>query len=547
MKKIYFIISLSFVLSSCKKWVDINNNPNSANSGVPTAEQRLPPLIAQFCDAYESTGTRTAYLSQQLATTYASGGNNYNLTAWLSNSGNIAWPWQCWYVNAAVNITPLMTAAEKVQAWHYIGVAKIMKAWGFGTLADVYGMMPYDQFDDPATITPRFDQASYIQEKVLALLDEAIIDLQKTQGPTAPALAKGDILNNGSTDNWIRLAYGLKARWLNHTSALPGFNPQTVLDAASKGAQSKAQSSVMQYVDEGPLVTSAAKEALQYTNTSTTARITKLYLDYLTNNYTGAPTGAANMEDPRVDLLIPSMADRNGVLHRTKGVDMASGITNTGPVAYTYNAAANSFSSPDSVYVVMRKTPYAPTDKDRIQSTGTWYTRRGGKGLLFTNAELRFIEAEILFNQHKNNEALTAYKAGIRAHMEHMDIAAGKIDAFLNSTSVVQQPALLTLSHIMIQKYIALSYSPELWADLRRLNYCTDGAGNYNEVAGIYKGFKRPAHVNNLYYPAQTDWPRRFAVASYEINYNSGQVLSAEPNAGSPTYLSQPVWWNKKQ
>lgn len=547
MKKIFFIISVSFVLSSCKKWVDINDNPNSANSTVPTAEQRLPPLIAQFCDAYESTGTRTAYLSQQLATIYVAGGNNYNLTAWVSNSSSIAWPWQCWYVYAAVNITPLITAAEKVQAYHYIGAAKIIKAWGFGTLADAYGMMPYDQFDDPTTITPKFDQASYIQEKVLALLDEAIADLQKTQGPGAPSLAKGDILNNGSTDNWIRLAYGLKARWLNHTSNLTGFNAQAVLDAASKGAQTKAQSSVMQYVDEGPLVTSAAKEALQYSNTSTSARITKLYIDYLTNNYTGAPTGANNMEDPRVDLLIPSTADRNGVMHRTQGVDMTSGMTNTGPIGYTYNNANNTFSNKDSIYVIMRKTPYAPTATDRIQSTGTWYTRRGGKGLLFTNAELRFIEAEILFKQQKTTEALTAYKAGIRAHMEHLDIPAGTIEAFLSSSSVTQQPALLTLSNIMIQKYIALSYSPELWADLRRLNYCADAAGNYNEVTGVYKGFKRPAHVNSLYYPSQTDWPRRFAVASYEINYNSAQVLSVEPNAGSPTYLSQPLWWNKNQ
>ncbi|MEV4887362.1 SusD/RagB family nutrient-binding outer membrane lipoprotein [Chitinophaga ginsengisegetis] len=546
MKKVIFIISLSFALTSCKKWVDINDNPNSANSSVPTAEQRLPPLIAQFCDAYESTGTRAAYLSQQLASVYASGGSNYNLTAWVSNSTNIQWPWQCWYVNTAVNVTPLITAAEKVQAYHYIGAAKIIKAWGFGTLADVYGMMPYDQFDDPTTITPKFDQASYIQEKVLALLDEAIADLQKTQGPTAPALAKGDILNNGSTDKWIRLAYGLKARWLNHTSALPGFNAQAVLDAASKGAQSKDQSAVMQYVDEGPTVTSSAKEALQYTNTATTARITKLYMDYLTNNYTGAPKGINDMEDPRVDLLVPSTADRNGVLHRTQGVDMTSGITNTGPLSYTYNISNNTFSNKDSIYVIMRKTPYAPTATDRIQSTGTWYTRRGGKGLLFTNAELRFIEAEILIKQAKNTEALTAYKAGIRAHMELLDIPASTIDAFLNSSSVVQLPALLTLSNIMIQKYIALSYSPENWADLRRLNYCTDAAGNYSEATGVYKGFKRPAHVNTLYYPAQTEWPRRFAVPSYEINYNSTQVLNADPTASSPTYISQPVWWNKK-
>ncbi len=545
MKKILYMLSLSAVFTSCKKWVDINENPNSANSTIPTAEQRLPPLLAQFADAYESSGTRAAFISQQLAVTYAVN-NNWNLTRWYSNTSSANWPWQCWYVNSAVNVAPLIAAAEKVEAWHYIGAAKIVKAWGFGTLADFYGMLPYDEFDNKDILTPKFDDASHVQEKILALLDEGIADLQKQQGPIAPPLSKGDILNKGNVDNWIRLAYGLKARYLNHLSKKAEYNPQAVLDAVSKGPQTEAQSSVMQYVDEGPTVPSAAKEALQYTNTGTTARVTKLYVDYLTNNYTGAPTGGANMSDPRIPLMIPHSTDKAGNLVRSRGVDMASDLPKTGPLGYTYNANTNSFSSPDSQYVVMRKTPYAPTAGQRIQSTGTWYTARGAKGLLLTNAEMRFIEAEVKFKQGQAGEALAAYKAGIRAHMAHLGIAGTTIDNFLASTSVVQDANNLTLSHIMIQKYLALSYSPELWVDLRRMDFCTDASGNYNEAAGVYKGFKRPSHVFTEAYPNATDWPRRFAVASYEINYNLVKVKEANPNADKPTYLNEPVWWDKK-
>jgi hypothetical protein len=231
MKKVFYILILSVVFTSCEKWIDINDNPNSANSGVPTPDQRLAPIIAQFADAYESAGTRAAFLSQQLAVTYAVN-NNWNLTRWYSNASSANWPWQAWYVNSAVNIRPLIESAEKVEAHHYVGAAKIMKAWGFGSFADFYGMMPYDEFDDPSTITPKFDDGSHIQEKVLALLDEAIVDLQKTQGPAAPALSKGDILNKGNVDSWIRLAYGLKARFMNHLTKKATYNPQAVLDAA---------------------------------------------------------------------------------------------------------------------------------------------------------------------------------------------------------------------------------------------------------------------------------------------------------------------------
>lgn len=120
------------------------------------------------------------------------------------------------------------------------------------------------------------------------------------------------------------------------------------------------------------------------------------------------------------------------------------------------------------------------------------------------------------------------------------------IDNFLNSTSVIQDPAKLTMSYIMIQKYIALSYSPELWVDLRRMNFGADATGNYSEAAGVYTNWKRPSHVYAEAYPNPTDWPRRFTVPSYEINYNIVEVLKANSNAANPTYLSEPVWWDKR-
>lgn len=540
---LYIFILFSVALTSCKKWLDINDNPNSANSTVPTPEQRLPPIIAQFADGYESAGTRAAFLTQQLGVTYAVN-NNWNLTRWYSNVSSANWPWQAWYVNTAVNFDPLIEASEKVGAYHYIGAAKIIKAWGFGTLADFYGMLPYDEFNNPAIITPKFDDGSYVQTQVLQLLDEAIVELQKTQEPGAPALSEGDILNGGKVDNWIRLAYGLKARFLNHTSKLASYDPQAVLAALANAPQTDDQSSILQYVDETPSP-AANKEALQYTNTGTSARITKLYYDYITNNYTGAPTGANNMEDPRLDLLIPSYENGEGELVRTRPMDMQSDLPKTGPLNYSYSATTNKMSNADSVYVQLRKNPHSPGANDRIISTGTWYTQRGAKGLLLTNAEMRFIEAEVKFRLGDAPGALAAYKAGMRSHMSIMGIAPATIEAYLASTSVVQNPSALTLSHIMIQKYIALSYSPEQWVDMRRMNYNADAGGNYNESVGIYKGYNRPSHVYTEAYPSATDWPRRFAVPSYEINYNLEQVELANPNAGKPTYLNEPVWWDR--
>ncbi|MGJ1433313.1 SusD/RagB family nutrient-binding outer membrane lipoprotein [Sphingobacterium spiritivorum] len=546
MKKIIYIATVlsALSLSACSKWLDVNDNPNSANATVPTAEQRLPPILAQFADGYESAGTRTSFITQQLAVVNASN-NNWNMTRWNLTNAAIGWPWQAWYVNTAVNIQPMIDAANKVGANHYVGVAKIMRAWGFGYMVDCYGILPYDEFDVVNNLTPKFDEGEYVYSKILPLLDEAIADLSKPQDQFAPDLKVGDTYNLGDVQKWIKLAYGLKARFLNHLSKRPNYDPDQILDLLTKAPVSSADGTIYQYVDESVNnVADNSKAALQWTNTGTTARITKFYYDYITNNYTNAPTGATNMVDPRLDLLVPSMVNGTGALVRTKAVDMQSALPNTGPVAVTFNEKTNKFSHADSVYISLRSAK--ATTSGRVLSTGTWYTQKGGKGLLLTGAEMKFIEAEIRFKKGQTTQALQAYKDGIKIHMEIMGVTALNVANFLNSSSVIQDPGKLTLSHIMIQKYIALSYSQEQWADMRRMDYCNDASGNYNEATGIYKGFNRPGHVFTNSFPGPTDWPRRFAIASYEIQYNLDQVTKADPDAGLPTYITKPVFWDKK-
>lgn len=545
MKKLLYILSATVVsLSSCNKWLDINDNPNSGNATVPAAEQRLPSILAQFSDAYESGGTRTAHITQQLANVYSGSARNYNLTRWYSDAAAGGWPWQAWYVNTAVNIEPMIVSAEKVGAYHYIGVGKVLRAWGFGYMADFYGIAPYKDFDKADNITPSFDDAEYIYSQIIPLLDEAIVDLSKTQEVTAPALSKGDTYNNGDVNKWIKLAYGLKARFLSHLNKKSTYDPDAILAALDKAAKTASESTVYQYINDPDVSDdNTDKVALQYVNTSASTRITQLYINYITNNYTDAPSGANNVEDPRYVLLIPHSQEKDGSYRISKGVDMNSPLVLSGPASYSYTEKTNSFSNKDSVYVALRESKAA---NGRVLSTGTWYNHKDSKGLFVTGAEMKFIEAEVRFRKGQKDLALQAYKDGIRIHMELMDIPVTKISNFLISTSVINDAGKLTLSHIMIQKYIALSYSPEQWTDLRRMNYCTDANGNYNEQIGIYKGFKRVAHVFSQSYPNQTDWPRRFAMASYEVNFNKAQLLLAAPTAELPTYLNEPIWWDRK-
>ena len=540
MKKIFSILTIvaSLAMTSCEKWLDINENPNSADATVPTPDLRLPPILAQFMDAYESAGTRAALVSGQLAAT-GSSGNNYNLNRWYSTAAITAWPYQAWFVNCASNITPMIEKAKETESYHYIGVGKVIYALGYLTLADLYGMIPYDEAFNADIMNPKYDDASVVYEKALVLLDDGIAELKKTQGAAAVPLSKGDVLYQGDVSKWIKFAYGIKARHLNHLSKTATYDADAVLEALKNAPQANAESAIYQYQDEA-VSGNSATHSLQYQNNSAT-RVTKLYLDYLNNNYTGAPTGSANTADPRFKLLVPSsvVLKKNDVTGSkyldtvwSQGVDLAT-ITSAG------------VTTADTKYLQYRRTAAIDTTKDaigKISYNGTWYTEKGAKALLLTNAEMKFIEAEVQLKKGKSAEALAAYKAGIRSHIEILGL---KADQYLNSSSVVQNAANLTLSHIMIQKYIVLSYSPELFTDLRRMDFCTDVSKEYNEVVGVFKGYKRPGHVFEQEYPKTNMWPRRFAVASYSINYNIDQVLQQDAEATSVGYIAKPVFWDK--
>jgi len=196
--------------------------------------------------------------------------------------------------------------------------------------------------------------------------------------------------------------------------------------------------------------------------------------------------------------------------------------------------SANGFPSSEPKYGALRPSS---------TSTGTWYTFKGAKGPLLTNSEMFFVKAEVYYKQGNKVQALQAYKDGIKANCDLLGVNSS---AFLSSSSVVQDANVLTLSHIMIQKYIALSYSPEMFNDVRRMDYCTDASGAYNEAQGIYKGFIRPNFAYSIAFPIQDLWPRRFNVPTYGIQYNYAQVIAADPDVSAVTYTAKPVFWDKK-
>lgn len=600
-----------FSLSSCSEWLDVNDNPNNPSSSVPTVDQRLQGIQTQFVDAYESGGTRGSWITGNIAKTSGTLYNDY-IIKWNPNIGSTTWPYQVWFIYGACNLEPLIDRAEAEGAYHYIGAAQLLHAWGFMLMTDLYGEMPYTEALTDA-ITPKYDDGKTIFYGCLDMLEQAIANLSKEQEVGATPLVDGDIWNQGSTDKWLKLAYGLKARWLNNLSKKSSYDPDAILEALDKAATSVADNTVMRYINDESSTKSSLR-ALQHQNLcNTTSRMTKWYTDLLTNDF----AGGSGVVDPRADLMIPSgqyMVDGELKYVRAQGVDMYSDIRlNAGPVTFDvyavskedgtkyssssdksdfdnykdawyttsqladrqgdsiytpiYSEAASWItigSTSDDRYLSIRYNGMTEsTENDgRIISTGTFYTRADGPGHLVCYHEMCFIRAEVLFRKGDKAGALTAYKAGIKAHMEAMNeklkeydqdifgkqvISADAIDAFLSSAAVAQTSADLTMTKIMQQKFIAMSYSIQNWNDMRRMNYGATG-----EFGVVYAGFDRPAEFNASSmecYPtddknSERYWMRRFQQCSHEVNYNSTNLQASNPEALERTIVSYPVWWD---
>ena len=123
-----------------------------------------------------------------------------------------------------------------------------------------------------------------------------------------------------------------------------------------------------------------------------------------------------------------------------------------------------------------------------------------------------------------------------------------KITAYMNSAAVCQNASDLTMSDIMLQKYVALGCCSEIYVDMRRFNYSAGNVGNFGVV---YPGMDHPAmftgqsvlpgsNKNDVQY-----WPRRWRLpATLELTYNETQALLVNKNANQNYIWSLPVWWD---
>src|ERR1700744_1383473 len=301
----YIILGCLLALSatSCKKWLNVNTDPDHPNNSTVLLQDRLP-WIQHF---YSYTAGVTNFRTANQAGVYYSGTASANALSvtWTVTSGNVT-PYQTWFDEVASNLPDMYSSAQAKGAYYYMGAADVFSAMGFMEMLDLYGEMPYTQAISNIP-SPAYDNGKTIYYGCMAKLNEAIGLFGKAQASTAPSFAAGDMWLQGNPAAWLKLCYGLKARYMLKLSKKADlFNADSILYCLSKGPQSNADnviqpgynnSTVTDYLEGDPVVTNGNYD---YAGEGSNQRISQFYYNLLTN------MRGSGVTDPRMPKSVPS-------------------------------------------------------------------------------------------------------------------------------------------------------------------------------------------------------------------------------------------------
>ena len=208
-------ILLFLLLAGCtKKYLDINTDPNNpvaveSSKLLPTVEKNIADAMAIGSGTVGGFSDILSVYMHQVTTLedpdkYGSTGNNFYLA--------LAWPGL--YQNALANIEKIIQSSQENDEALYSGVAKVLKAYTYSQLVDIFGNVPFSEaIQLTSGITyPKFDSGATIYPKLFSLLDSAITDLSNTAAANKHVPGSDDIIYGGNTILWIKAANTLKLK-----------------------------------------------------------------------------------------------------------------------------------------------------------------------------------------------------------------------------------------------------------------------------------------------------------------------------------------------
>jgi hypothetical protein len=415
-------------LAGCNDFLkcdDCINDPNSATTA--TSNQRFVAIQANLWQFLNGQPARVvAMWMQQLA------GTSVQFQVWdqyLLDAGMADGESQAVYTGGGLVDLRAIEADSRARGDRiYLGIAQVVEGWMMGTEADIWGDVPYSQAAKADSFpTPMYDSQQQVYADVLALLDDAIGNLQSGEG-AGPGAA--DLVYQGDPAKWLQLAHTLEARLHLHLAERDPANYALALQEANQGISSPSA-------------------------------------DYLT-----VQTDISGQQNDWYQFMVNGL--RTGLLRAGKfGVDL---LANAGDPRLTE-------------YYQKGTTATGITGAEPGQALESWMGNLSELRLdpayrqpLVTWNENLLIKAEALLHAGNTGAALDTLNAERAAWGEATD--------WHSALSLPPVSGPVTLADIMTEKYLVLFQNIEYWNDYKRtcLPAITPAAGKANVPGRLLYG-----------------------------------------------------------
>lgn len=226
MKKIFKYILLGAVVigtSSCKKYLDINTNPNSLTTATPALV--LPQAIVGAASIGVSFNTSFGDFSGARANAGGFGGFG-SVVTYDFGTGDFAGLWTSTYDNVN-DFEYVINETQSTPSQAYsTGIARIMKSFAFERLVNQYNDLPYsDALKGALSLQPKYDKGPDIYKACVAELNKAMADITAAQAvaSTNKLSASADPMFKGDMNLWKKFANTVKLRMLIKMAGVPAL------------------------------------------------------------------------------------------------------------------------------------------------------------------------------------------------------------------------------------------------------------------------------------------------------------------------------------
>jgi hypothetical protein len=438
MKKSLLIFTfVASVLTGCKKFLDVNDNPNVPSS--VSESLRLAPLeagISQYIAAGNASSLVNQWMQNCVPNQPLPNTVNYMVTSSTFDDF-----WNSYYVIEMNNLHLLNVQSLANGNSMYAGISKILTAYTLGNATDLWGDIPYSQsFNGTGNTTPAYDKQEDIYKSIQSLLDSAIIAINEGKGATP---STDDYFYNGDMSKWAKMAYTLKARYYMHLTKAPGYTAAEqatlALAALNNGMSSNDDDCTFPYAGSS---NSSNPWYLHFFNT-TTLTLSSKYVDSLK---------ARN--DPRLPYLV-SKAEGTGLY--------------TGNVIGAGAGTLSDFSVP-----------------------GTFYGGISADVYVLNAAEAMFLKAEATYIISGYAVAQPVYRAAVAGNLFKLgvDTSSAAAQTYLSLRGTLT--AANAMQRIIEEKNVANFFSQEGYVDWRRTGYPVLQVIANNNVPVIPRRFLYP-------------------------------------------------------